>query len=513
MPYHHTIPYCNDRISSVNDYPASLSQHVTRPLLKQFAVGADRCGRSFVSLRIYRNPLSRTDVTLVAAVNMAEFPGKNVPLADSGVEFGSHGRADSPAAPSMATTRVATRDAFVGPQSSTPLETGADQHYLKDIAASMASIQTMCRQQAEHFATRLDESSRIQQAELAVVAEQLSAALERQQSQHEEETQALRAEIRALKGTATHAPSAQSPRPTMARTDELADHLDQLQTMAEAIRGPKLPPVAGGRRELKPSSFDGENWEDYKAQFDLIAELNGWSEEFQAIHLAASLKGSAQAVLGDLNAQSRRHWPTLVAALSSRFGAEHQTELHRTQLKTLMRRKDQTLPELAQRTRRLTRQAYPEATEATRETLARDHFIDALPDPDVRWQIQQSRPKSLQDAVTTAIELEAFQLANAQRGVPTRAVVPAPHDVASPSSPGAPPSTLERKLDDLAELLQALVSSSQPRRPAGHQRPAARCWRCGKTGHLQRDCTETGSQNQGNDRQPDSGAGARLHQH
>ena len=417
--------YCNDRIISVNNYPTSLSQHVTRPLLKQFAPGADPCGRSFVSLRLYLNSLSRTDVTLVAAVNMAESPKDNVPLADSGVECGNHGRADPPAAPSMATTRVATRDAFVSPQSSTPLTTGADQH-LKDIAASMAAIQTMCRQQADEFATRLDESSRLHHAELVVVAEQLSTGLERQQSHHEEETQALRAEIRALKGTATHAPSAQSPPSTGARTDELGDHLDQFRTMAEAIRGPKLPPVAGSRRELKPSSFDGENWEDYKAQFDLIAELNGWSEEFQAIHLAARLRGSAQAVLGDLNAQSRRHLPTLVAALSSRFGAEHQTELHRTQLKTLMRRKDQTLPELAQRTRRLTRQAYPEATEATRETLARDHFIDALPDPYVRWRIQQNRPKSLQDAVTTAIELEAFQLANAQRGVPTRAVVPAP---------------------------------------------------------------------------------------
>ena len=56
--------WCNDRMSSVNDYPASLSQHVTRPLLKQFAPGVGPCGRSFVSLRIYLNPLSRTDVTI-----------------------------------------------------------------------------------------------------------------------------------------------------------------------------------------------------------------------------------------------------------------------------------------------------------------------------------------------------------------------------------------------------------------------------------------------------------------
>ena len=83
------------------------------------------------------------------------------------------------------------------------------------------------------------------------------------------------------------------------------------------------------------------------------------------------------------------------------------------QLKILYR-KDQSLPELAHTMRTLTRQAYPEATQATRETLARNHFIDALPDAEVRWGIQQTRLKSLKDALTTAVELEAFQMANIQ---------------------------------------------------------------------------------------------------
>ena len=77
-----------------------------------------------------------------------------------------------------------------------------------------------------------------------------------------------------------------------------------------------------------------------------------------------------------------------------------------------------------QTTRRLTRQAYPEATQATQETLARDHFIDALPDADVRWGIQQTRPKSLKDALTTAVELEAFQTVNIQCSQANTAVVP-----------------------------------------------------------------------------------------
>ena len=107
-------------------------------------------------------------------------------------------------------------------------------------------------------------------------------------------------------------------------------------------------------------------------------------------YLAATLKGHAQTILGDLDEWSRKDFSSLVTALSYRFGAKHQTELHRTRLKTLYRKKDQTLPELAQTTRRLIRQAYPEATQATRETLARNHFIDALPDADVRWRIQQT---------------------------------------------------------------------------------------------------------------------------
>ena len=105
-------------------------------------------------------------------------------------------------------------------------------------------------------------------------------------------------------------------------------------------------------------------------------------DKTKAVYLAASY-GHAQAILGDLDEWSRKDFSSLVTALSCRFGAEHQTELHQTQLKTLKRKKDQSLPKLLQTTRRLTRQAYPEATQATRETLARDHFIDVLPDADV----------------------------------------------------------------------------------------------------------------------------------
>lgn len=45
--------------------------------------------------------------------------------------------------------------------------------------------------------------------------------------------------------------------------------------------------------------------------------------------------------------------------------------------------------------RKLTRQAYPSASSSLLDVLALDHFVDALTDPDMRFRIRESRPKSI----------------------------------------------------------------------------------------------------------------------
>ena len=103
-----------------------------------------------------------------------------------------------------------------------------------------------------------------------------------------------------------------------------------------------------------PAPFDGKTaWDDYRVQFELIADLNGWDEATKAIYLAASLQGSAQAILADLDGYARRNYRALTEALSTRFGNEGQTQLFRTQLKHRARGKDEFLPELAQAIRRM----------------------------------------------------------------------------------------------------------------------------------------------------------------
>ena len=81
------------------------------------------------------------------------------------------------------------------------------------------------------------------------------------------------------------------------------------------------------------------------------------------------------------------------------------------QLKERRQRATESLTELGQDIWRLTNLAYQTAPADLRETLAKEHFIDALVSSDMRLRIKQARPTSLNMAVRHAVELEAFNKA------------------------------------------------------------------------------------------------------
>ena len=163
--------------------------------------------------------------------------------------------------------------------------------------------------------------------------------------------------------------------------------------------------------KIKPATYDGtSSWVDYKAHFDVCAELNGWSEQEKGMYLAVSLRGQAQGVFGNI-ANKSHDFQLLVASLEERFAPPNQTELYRVQLRERKQKASETLSELGQEIRRLTNQAYPNAPPDLRETLSKEQFIDALVSSDMRLRIKQARPVSLNDAIRHAVELEAFNRA------------------------------------------------------------------------------------------------------
>lgn len=61
-----------------------------------------------------------------------------------------------------------------------------------------------------------------------------------------------------------------------------------------------------------------------------------------------NLRGPAATVLTNLPSEDCQNFEVLTAALESRFGSAHQTELNRAQLRARMRHWEWTLPELAE---------------------------------------------------------------------------------------------------------------------------------------------------------------------
>ena len=68
--------------------------------------------------------------------------------------------------------------------------------------------------------------------------------------------------------------------------------------------------------------------------------------------------------------------------------------------------KDESIPELAQMIRKLTRQAYANASSNLLDVLALDHFIDALTDADMRFRLREARPKNIAEAEIIAVRIE-----------------------------------------------------------------------------------------------------------
>ena len=93
----------------------------------------------------------------------------------------------------------------------------------------------------------------------------------------------------------------------------------------------------------------------------------------------------------------------------------------------------------------MTRRAYPKANSDLLELLAIDHFIDAIPDTDIRLRLREVGPKSIAEAERIAVRLDAHKTADRSRGKP------------SVRSVQTEETKTEQKLNELSEQMKKLM--------------------------------------------------------
>ncbi|KAL3885170.1 hypothetical protein ACJMK2_025265 [Sinanodonta woodiana] len=165
--------------------------------------------------------------------------------------------------------------------------------------------------------------------------------------------------------------------------------------------------------KIKPQSFDGNiDIDEYLTQFNSVVEINGWNSYEKALYLASSLSGIACSLLSELENEQRTNYDTLVSALFNRFGSINRAEIFRSKLKSRYQEKGETLPELAQNIRKLTRLAYPSASTEVVEILAIEQFTEAINDSDIRLRLREQGLKTISEVETLAVKLEAHRIAD-----------------------------------------------------------------------------------------------------
>ena len=223
---------------------------------------------------------------------------------------------------------------------------------------------------------------------------------------------------------------------------------------------PRNEVVKPHRPLILPDHFDGSiSWTDYLAHFEMCAEVNQWSDLDKARFLSVSLRGAAQQVMGDLNERDHKDYRALVEAIGRRFNPDRQTELYRVQLRGRKRKPDESLPELCQAIKRLACLAYPKATYELIDSLGRDYFLDAIGDSNLRLQVYQARPSTIDEAVCVAIEFEAFQKAESQRlggRKPARVIASE-----QSNKNGGECSSIEDKLSEMTKTLSDFCTSQK----------------------------------------------------
>lgn len=158
------------------------------------------------------------------------------------------------------------------------------------------------------------------------------------------------------------------------------------------------------------SGHGSDVWHDFRRYFENLAQLNCWSEDHKRRTLLCCLRGQAEAYVYGLPLNMQNDWYSLMEKLERRFGIANMKDTYVADAKLRRKRRGESFREYGQDLEDLFRKAYPDNPDFVKEQ-ALTTFLDNCHDSsDFRLSLRRTKPKTLQEAITNAMEEECVRL-------------------------------------------------------------------------------------------------------
>ena len=245
------------------------------------------------------------------------------------------------------------------------------------------------------------------------------------------------------------------------------------------------------RKAKEPQTYDGtSDFKDFILHFEQVAIWNKWTDIEKAQQLVMCLRGHTQNILSDLTLGQMNKYSEVRAAVERRFDPPGREAAYKRELRDKRLHQSESISQYGYSICRLVTLAYPEMPRDAGDVFAIDHFIHGLRSNDMKKHVHFSHPKTLDEAIPSAVEYEAFE---SSIEIPMQTTVLCNAIKRTYKAPGKPSTDRNESILALANVitegfqkLAELICKMQRRPPI--RRRYKPCRKCGKKGHPHYKC-------------------------
>ena len=243
-----------------------------------------------------------------------------------------------------------------------------------------------------------------------------------------------------------------------------------------ALLAQQIPPLSKFSGEVLDG--EGECFSDRKEQFELVAGACYWTDQSKLVNLVTRLRGQAYSYYRSCTSEQRSSYPLLVKALEDRFTPVRIQAVQSSRFHERKQSPTESVDSYAQDLRKLYQKAYPSTRQGSREVEAMGRSVLAY--QFIAGLLPHLKAKIAGQEGTFEELLTKTRFEEARH-----------RDIVEAAGVGNRQSTTNLTMGTGRNPLVYRKSNppqSTPRSVVGRQPEPLRCYHCGGTNHLRRDC-------------------------